>query len=1036
MNTLFREQRLGRIIADLSALIYSNLQPVALDAAPGFYASPSEADGAVFAPFGDQETWGGRNSYTWFRGLTAAPVCGQDERPVLLVDTVDAEGVETARMQSYVTGTESRWDLMNPQFMLFLNGSLVQGLDVHHRCASLPTGAAKVDLQGYAGMTDRRFSLHVYTAICHEDVQAVYYDLRTALEAAQTLEASDPHRPAILAALNDAANLLDLRHPYSAAFREGVAQARAQLASRVYCGTDSPVEDVAVGHTHIDVAWLWDHCQTRQKVRRSFSGMLRLFERYDAFTFFQSTPQLFRWLEKDDPSLLEALSQRIAQGRMEVDGGLWLEADCNIPSGESLMRQVLYGKRYFKERFGTDCEVLWLPDVFGYSAALPQILKLAGINTFVTTKISWNMLNRMPYDTFRWQGIDGSSVLAYFITTTEPKQEDGGFGTTYNGVLCPSSVMGGWKRYEPKEINRTILMAYGYGDGGGGPDEEMLEMGLRMQRGIPGFPKVTLGHVRPGCEKLAQRLQGTPYLPVWNGELYLELHQGAYTSCAWIKRNNRIAERELGAAEWLQTAAMLRGMAYDAQTLSQAWETLLLNQFHDTLPGSCIGKVYEDAKEQFSSIYAATDRLIAQAGDYLWGRGTQELVYNDLPFARSDTVLLPHGKAVAGQPWQTTQEGNLCLVSDVPALGWRTIETCDAPDAPAEARADQALETSFVRIELDGTGAFTRLYDKRLKRELLLPGARGNRLMAFEDRPASWDSWNIDMYYEEHAYDVDGDTTVSPVTGGALYESVTVVKRFGRSVFTQEIRAWHAEPRVDFITHVDWREDATVLKTAFPLAINTDFATFDIQCGSLRRPTHRNTSWDAAKYEVCAQRWADLSEGDCGVSLLNDCKYGHDAQGSVLRLTLLKAGMAPDEKVDRGEHRFTYALYLHEGPCGAQTDRMAARLNHPLRLTCAAAPQEAYSLMSCDNPNVTIDAVKRSEAGDHSIIVHLHELGNTHANTRLQLGFPVEKCALCTLMEEETAPAATDGKSVSLSFHPFEIKILRLWPARDTEVAQ
>ena len=308
--------------------------------------------------------------------------------------------------------------------------------------------------------------------------------------------------------------------------------------------------------------------------------------------------------------------------------------------------------------------------------------------------------------------------------------------------------------------------------------------------------------------------------------------------------------------------------------------------------------------------------------------------------------------------------------------------------------------------------------------------------MAFEDRPASWDSWNIDMYYEEHAYDVDGDTTVSPVTGGALYESVTVVKRFGRSVFTQEIRAWHAEPRVDFITHVDWREDATVLKTAFPLAINTDFATFDIQCGSLRRPTHRNTSWDAAKYEVCAQRWADLSEGDCGVSLLNDCKYGHDAQGSVLRLTLLKAGVAPDEKVDRGEHRFTYALYLHEGPCGAQTDRMAARLNHPLRLTCAAAPQEAYSLMSCDNPNVTIDAVKRSEAGDHSIIVHLHELGNTHANTRLQLGFPVEKCVLCTLMEEETAPAATDGKSVSLSFHPFEIKILRLWPARDTEVAQ
>lgn len=1038
MNTLFRTERIRRVIADLCGLIYEGATPVPLLWLGGYYVTPADAarDFANARPFGADQVWGGRNMYAWFHGEISLPAERAGKRVELLVATADGEHAETARLSGFVNDPAPRWDLMNPQFMLFVNDALVQGLDVHHQAAVLHTdkgGHAVLDLQGYAGMTDRRCVLSVCHAVAHENVRALYYDLLTALEAAETLEENDPARLTILHCLNEACSLPDLRAPYTPAFDRQVTEASAYLIRTVYTGARGDVTAVCVGHTHIDVAWLWDHAQTRLKAQRTFSSVLRLMEEYPDFTFFQSTPQLFQWLQQDNPSLYAGVKQRVAEGRIELDGAMWLEADCNIPSGESLIRQIVYGKRYLRREFGTECEVLWLPDVFGYSAALPQILLQSGITTFVTTKISWNMLNELPYDTFRWQGIDGSRVLTYFITTTDPKQEDGSFGTTYNGMLHPAAIMGGWKRYQQKEINDTILVAYGYGDGGGGPDAEMLEKGMRLKRGVAGFPRVELGHVRPFFHALHEKVDNAKYLPAWVGELYLELHQGAYTSAAMMKRNNRTAERELFAAELLQTAATLHGHPYAADRLHAAWETLLLNQFHDTLPGSCIAKVYADAREQFATLFAMTERCQSEAAHALWGEGSCLVVWNDTSFLREDLLLLPKGRAIVGSPCQPTAEGNLCLASRVPSLGWTSFETFEIPAQPIAAQpagesTERVLETRYFTLAINACGELSRVLDKEAHREVLPEGERANVLMAFDDRPYKWDAWNIDMYYEEKKYSVNDNVTVSTVFSGPIFEGVRVEKRFGHSVFTQEIRAYHSFPRVDFITHVDWREDATVLKVAFPVDLNADFATFDIQCGSVRRPTHRNTSWDTARYEVCAHRWADISEGDYGVSLLNDCKYGYDVENSVLRLTLLKAGMSPDETIDRGEHDFTYAFFPHAGACGSATDKMAARLNRPLRTAWAAAPQPETSLLTLTNAAIAIDAVKASEEGDGWITVRLHEQGNTHARAILTASFAVEAVMACDLLEENRQPLPVADNGVALSLHPFEIKTLLLKP--------
>ncbi len=1037
MNTLFRTERLRRILADLRDLIYEGAVPVPLLWMGGYYATPADAAAnlATARPFQEDEVWGGRNTYVWFHGAITLPADRVGKRVELLVATADGERAETARLSGFVNDPAPRWDLMNPQFMLFINDELVQGLDVHHQAALLDTGRHStftLDLQGYAGMTDRRCSLRVCHAIAHEEVRALYYDLLTALEAAETLEENDPAREHLLACLNEACSLPDLRTPYTAAFERQIADASAYLARTVYTGAREDVTAVCVGHTHIDVAWLWDHAQTRLKAQRTFSGILRLMEQYPDFTFFQTTPQLFRWLQQDNPALFTAMKQRVAEGRIELDGAMWLEADCNIPSGESLIRQIVYGKRYLRSEFGTECEVLWLPDVFGYSAALPQILLLAGITTFVTTKISWNMLNKLPCDTFCWQGVDGSRVLTYFITTTDPKQEDGSFGTTYNGMLHPAAIMGGWKRYQQKEINNAILVAYGYGDGGGGPDREMLEKGVRLKRGIAGFPRVELGHVRPFFRTLHRKVDGAKYLPTWVGELYLELHQGAYTSAAMMKRNNRMAERELFAAELLQTAAALRGHPYAADSLHAVWETLLLNQFHDTLPGSCIAKVYADAREQFAALFARLDACRQDAEKAIWGEGEQLAIWNIADFAREDLLLLPQGKTIAGQPWQATEEGNLCFTPRIPSLGWVSAEVAEQPAQPATPGTAEpgvrTLETRYFSVRINAKGELIRLLDRQANREVLPAGERANVLLAFDDRPYKWDAWNIDMYYEEKQYPVNGQVTVSGVLSGPVFESVRVEKRFGRSVFTQEIRVYHAIPRIDFVTHVDWHEDATVLKVAFPVEVNTDFATFDIQCGSVRRPTHRNTSWDKARYEVCAHRWADLSEGDYGVSLLNDCKYGCDVENHVLRLTLLKAGMTPDETIDRGEHVFTYALFPHSGACGAATNEMATRLNRPLRCAWAAKPQAETSLFTLSNPNIAIDAIKASEDGEGLIVVRMHEQGNTHAQATLTVGFAVDAAMTCNLLEENRQPLPITERRVELAFHPFEIQTLLLKP--------
>lgn len=1064
MNTLFRNDRIRRILMDLKALQIKAAIPVEnIRMLSGRFDSPDAAEPFLSQaqPYPIHGQWGGRNAYFWFFATVHLPDGFEKEQLLLRVSTAAGQKRDTALLSTFVSAGSHNWDLMNPQFMVFVNDRLRQGMDTNHTVVPLEAedyrkGTIRLAFQAYTGLTDAGYSFFPEICVLDTAVKELYYDMLTLFEAAQTMSEESVQRYSLLDAVNEAINLLDLRTPGSRDFYAGMKRAHDYLEKYGYGSSDDSVTVHCVGHTHIDMAWLWDLDQTRLKAQRSFSTVLSFMERYPDYCFMHTSPQLYAYLKRDNPQLYERIKAQIADGRWEPEGAMWLEADCNLPCGESLVRQIICGKKFIREEFGRDSHVLWLPDVFGYSAALPQILKKSGIDFFVTSKISWNMLNTMPYDTFLWKGIDGSEIPTYFLTTPELGASEGNCGATYNGVLHPETVVGTWKQYKQKEVNHTVLMCYGYGDGGGGPTMEMLEKLERMKKGIPGFPTVTSGAIGPFFAELADRLKGQKYLPKWTGELYLELHQGTYTSCAKIKKNNRRAEKGLYTAELLQSVLFCMGDDYPDAKLYDLWETLLLNQFHDTLPGSCIGKVYEDSEKQFAQLFAQMTELTDAGLERLVSRialdGPGLLIFQPAPFRRDalfETAYQPFGEKTqyldaSGNmlPSQRSFDGKVLLaLSGLPALGYTTLRAADAEKLPCKRKCDEItpypisvthMENSFFSFDINDAGELIRLYDKRAGRRILPENTPGNCLVVYEDRPYRWDSWNIDMYYEEKSWSVDKVEHVEVLERGPLRYALRIRKRYHRSLIDQTIYLYHHIPRIDFVTDIDWQEDSSVLKAEFPVDVNTDFATFEIQYGSVRRPTHSNTSWDTAKYEVCAHTWADISEGGYGVSLLNDCKYGYSVRDGRIAITLLKAGMAPEPTLDRGKHTFTYALYAHSGPVpDGGTVMQAHSMNLPLPAKETGSqkgslPAEA-SFFTCDHPSVLIDCVKKADEED-AIILRFYETGNCLCNARFTSMFPLRAVWDCTLMEEKlTELPLSDANSFEYMAKPFSVNTCKLY---------
>lgn len=996
----------------------------------GNFLRPENADEdpVPFEPF-DCKTmhWYGPDIHYWFRADVTVP-----------------ESFDGKPLWMHVCTQIDEWDdAKNPQFLLFVDGKVTQGIDMNHRDVLLTRCAKagetyRLELQAYTGILHTEFNLIVDLREIDPEIQGLYYDLAVPLQAFPRLEPDGKPRRDLERVLNDAVNLLDLRHPYDGNFYQSVSEARAFLKQALYTDLagDDDVIATCIGHTHIDVAWWWTVAQTREKVCRSFATVLKLMEEYPDYKFMSSQPQLYYFLKERYPELYEQIKKRVAEGRWEPEGGMWVEADCNLTSGESLVRQFLYGKRFFKEEFGVDNRILWLPDVFGYSGALPQIMAKCGIDYFMTTKLAWNQFNKMPYDTFRWRGIDGTEILTHLITTLGVGQDEKDFFTTYNGMLHPDAILGGWHRYQQKDINNDILISYGYGDGGGGPTREMLETSSRMDKGIEGVPKVRQAFARTYFDELKERVEGNKRLPTWEGELYFEYHRGTYTSMARNKRSNRKAELHMMDLELLGVLADPK-VAYPDAELDGLWHGILINQFHDILPGSSIHEVYEVTKKEYEEMEAQISVLTDERVRALIREGEGVTVLNTTGFERDDVVELGDCDAEAlldengsVYPVQQTRKGAVAFVKDLPSKGYKTFGKvsageekrpfCLSPDS-------HALETPFYQVVFDKNGCIGQIYDKENDRNVLKPGEAGNLMRVYEDKPIYYDNWDVDIYYTEKFWDVTDLRGFSWVEMGPVRATLRLERQFSHSTITQEIHFYADLRRIDFETTVDWKEHQSLLKVHFPVDVHTDEATFEIQYGNVTRKTHRNTSWDKARFESCGQKWMDVSEGHYGVSLLNDCKYGHSVKDSCIGLTLIKSGTEPNPTTDQEMHFFTYSLYPHaETWKAAGTVPQAFFLNQPALVSKGGKPGESFSLASLNVPNVVLETVKKAEDGD-GVILRMYECENARTPVTLTFNRPFASAESCNCLEEPDGESVkVDGNKVSFLVKPFEIKTIRI----------
>lgn len=988
--------------------------------------------------FKTDDLWGGMDCHGWFKCSVEVPAEFEGKTIALEFHTFD-EG----------------WDATNPQFILYVNGEEVQGLDINHRESILTHNAVPgtrydIDLHAYAGrLSDKKATLHGKLVVVDMAARELYYNLQVPVDVCKELDKEDKNRIDMLNVLNDAVNLIDLRIPKSKEYDESIKVANDFLNDKFYgelCGHNDVIA-TCVGHTHIDVAWQWTVAQTREKVARSFSTVLKMMEEYPEYIFMSSQPQLYQFLKKDYPRIYEKVKEKVKEGVWEPEGSMWLEADCNVTSGESLIRQILHGKRFFKEEFNVENRVLWLPDVFGYSAALPQILKKSGVDYFMTTKIAWNQFNKIPNDTFMWEGIDGTEILTHFITTTCPGQERDSIFTTYNGHIQPDAIMGAWRRYQNKDINNDVLVSFGWGDGGGGATIKMMENGRRLAKGIPGAPKVKMGTALDYFERLEKTVGDNKKLPKWVGELYLEYHRGTYTSMARNKRDNRICENLYTSAEKISSLAMLEGKKYPYDNIRDSWENILLNQFHDIIPGSSIKEVYDVTAEEYEHLIKNGNDIVSNGIEYLASKinldNRSVVVLNTLGFERSDiakfevpedinnvAVIDENGEEIICQ--RIENNSAIFFAKSIPANGYKSFKIIEATlnSSNEVSLSTTEAENKFVKLKFNEKGEITSFIDKLSNREVLKEGTVGNEIQAFEDKPMCFDNWDIDIYYKEKMWKIDNVENIEVVERGPVRSTLKIEKKFLNSKFIQYVHIYSELPRVDFESDVDWKEHDIVVKALFPIDVNAHEATYEIQYGNVTRSTHENTSWDVAEFEVCGHKWVDLSEGDFGVSMLNNCKYGHDIKNGNMRLTLLKCGTDPNPFADKEQHKFTYSIYTHAGTWKeANTPQKAYELNTPLYTKVEDAHSgeldQKISLAKVDKKNVMIEVIKKAEDSD-DLIIRMYEFENKRTNVNLEFNSNILSIFECDLMENNLQSIEPNGNNIDFTINPYEIKTFKV----------
>ncbi len=791
---------------------------------------------------------------------------------------------------------------------------------------------------------------------------------------------------------------------------------------------------VPVGHAHLDTAWLWPINITMKKMAHTASTQLQLLDRYPEYVFAHSQASQYEWLETQYPALFERVKAAIRRGQWEPVGSMWVEADCNLTGAESLVRQFLYGRRYFKQKLGYETQDMWLPDVFGYSAALPQILKKFNIQYFLTQKISWNQFNKFPHHTFWWQGIDGTRVWTHF-----PPAD------TYNASCEPKEVAFSVKNYKDHARSDQSLYVFGHGDGGGGPTERHLEF-LRRGRLTASYPEVASG--KRALDFFRDAKARSRDLMTWVGELYLELHRGTYTSQAANKLGNRTSEFLLRDAEWLSCFRPDYPTGYPATELEAAWKLVLLNQFHDIIPGSSVREVYEDSDKDYAQIKVVGDQVIAHALTKI-GEAFDTSAFNRpvALFANADMVSqaeIPWPEEavpvsiIAGDehlPVQLVEEfGERKIIFPTPVSALGAVSVADLIDTVPTSKfrlkgSGRRIENSELAVKFDLHGNLTSIQSLEDGAEFIEPGKLGNMFQLLEDKPLFWSAWDVDIFAFETAQDLLKSESFEIVEKGPVRVAAEVVKKFGNSTIKQRI-SLGPTPGVRFDTEIDWHEEDKMLKVAFPLNVNAARATYEIQFGNVERPTHVNTSWDMARFEVCAQKWVDVSEGDMGAALLNNGKYGHDVRNNVLRLSLLRSAKAPDPLCDMGRHRFSYSLVPHYSNYNyAGIVQAAYAFNSPTRhafLDHHAGEQGMLPpLVNCEDRNIVVEAVKRAEDSS-DLVVRLYECHNTRGHAELSVARQILGAALCDLEENELSELEVTDGLISFDYKPFEIITIRV----------
>ncbi|GAB3882473.1 glycoside hydrolase family 38 C-terminal domain-containing protein [Kibdelosporangium lantanae] len=987
------EDRVSRVLKErIRPAVYPESVPatVAVWNAPGEPVPAAEALAADYTPVEPGHRWGPAWGTSWFRVTGTVPTEWADRTVELVIDLGFDEKMVGFQCEGLIhrpdgtplkglnpRNTHLRLEQSTSDFEFYVEAAANPVLLDYH--PFLPTEQGdRLTSSDEPLYRLRDVSVRVFA----DDVWQLVQDIEVLDQLARELSPDDARKWEILRALDRAMDAVDLQDVAGTA-----EKARARLADVLAKPASASAHKlVAVGHSHIDSAWLWPVRETVRKVARTTSNVTSLMDDHPDFVFAMSSAQQLAWIAEHHPKVFERIRAKVAEGQFVPVGGMWVESDTNMPGGEAMARQFVHGKRFFLEHFDVETREVWLPDSFGYSAALPQLVALSDSKWFLTQKISWNTVNKFPHHTFNWEGIDGTRVFTHF-----PPAD------TYNSELSGREMAHAARNFQEKGRATVSLVPFGWGDGGGGPTREMIARAARL-RDLEGSPRV---RIAPPAEFFAEAQAEYPDAPVWVGELYLEFHRGTYTSQARTKQGNRRSEHLLREAElWAATAAVRVGREYPYERLDRLWKAVLLNQFHDILPGSSIAWVHREAEETYAAVAEELTDIITSAQESLAGDGDATVVFNAAPHTRAD---VPFGGAEVATPFTGT------------------------PVEVSETSGGYLLANGLIRVVVDTSGLVTSVYDIAADREVLAGPA--NLLQLHPDFPNMWDAWDVDSFYRNSVTDL---TTVDSVVLEVKEPdrvAVRINRSFGRSTVSQLVALRAGSMCVDIDTDVDWHETEKFLKLAFPLDVRADRSAAEIQFGHVFRPTHTNTSWDAAKFEICAHRWLHLAEPGYGVALANDSTYGHDvtrtARTTTVRASLLRAPRFPDPRTDHGPHRFRHALVA--GASIPDAVREGYRVNLPVRTVTGS--RSVAPLVAVDNPNVVVEAVKLADDRSGDVVVRLYEAAGGRARARLVAGFDVSEVVSTDLLErrwDRSVDHEVVEGAVPISLGPFEVLTLRM----------